>query len=375
MVLCDTSQPERRLDVEDVERDAARLRALESVSALLDAVPVPTVIVNDCRQIVLANDVFVQMLDGERAWIGRRPGEALGCVNATAGPYGCGSSAFCTVCGAAAALLGSAHGKKTVEECRVTRASGDALDLRVTSTPVTLGDITYRCLAVVDMSAEKRRRVLERLFLHDALNSVSGLQGLAMSLVDSCSNDKWMSEVVRAMEHITSTLIDDIRGQRQLSEAEAHELQPRADAVESVVILEEVRKACSHPSSQKTIVLKPDAATITFLCDHRLLRRVLMNMVKNALEASHHGHAVTLDCDEVGGGVRFSVHNEGAMPRDVHLQIFRRSFSTKGDGRGLGTYCIKLFGERYLEGRVAFTTDAGAGTTFTIWVPLQPSYL
>lgn len=97
-------------------------------------------------------------------------------------------------------------------------------------------------------------------------------------------------------------------------------------------------------------------------------------MVKNALEASRYGRQVTLDCEEVDGGVRFSVHNEGAMPREVHLQIFRRSFSTKGEGRGLGTYSIKLFGERYLEGKVDFTTDADAGTTFALWLPLQPSY-
>ena len=49
------------------------------------------------------------------------------------------------------------------------------------------------------------------------------------------------------------------------------------------------------------------------------------------------------------GEVRFSVHNSGAMAPGVRLQIFQRSFSTKrGEGRGVGTYGVKLFGERYL---------------------------
>jgi signal transduction histidine kinase len=44
--------------------------------------------------------------------------------------------------------------------------------------------------------------------------------------------------------------------------------------------------------------------------------------------------------------------------------VFQRSFSTKGTGRGLGTYSIKLLTERYLGGRVWFESAEGHGTTF-----------
>jgi sensor histidine kinase regulating citrate/malate metabolism len=52
------------------------------------------------------------------------------------------------------------------------------------------------------------------------------------------------------------------------------------------------------------------------------------------------------------------------------LQIFQRSFSTKGAGRGLGTYSIKLLGERYLHGTVSFASSAEQGTIFQISLPL-----
>jgi sensor histidine kinase regulating citrate/malate metabolism len=58
------------------------------------------------------------------------------------------------------------------------------------------------------------------------------------------------------------------------------------------------------------------------------------------------------------------------IPRDVQLQLFKRSFSTKGEGRGLGTYSMKLLTERYLNGRVGFRTSESAGTTFTASYPL-----
>ncbi|MCC6352468.1 MAG: ATP-binding protein, partial [Verrucomicrobiae bacterium] len=63
------------------------------------------------------------------------------------------------------------------------------------------------------------------------------------------------------------------------------------------------------------------------------------------------------------------VHNTGHMPRHVQLQLFKRSFSTKGEGRGLGTYSMKLLGEHYLRGTVDFTSTPESGTTFRVTFP------
>ena len=93
-------------------------------------------------------------------------------------------------------------------------------------------------------------------------------------------------------------------------------------------------------------------------------------MIKNALEASPDGEAVAIGCSKTADGrAQFRVHNEGAIPRDVQLQIFQRSFTTKGPGRGLGTYSMKLLSERYLKGTVAFTSAPEHGTTFTATYP------
>jgi signal transduction histidine kinase len=58
------------------------------------------------------------------------------------------------------------------------------------------------------------------------------------------------------------------------------------------------------------------------------------------------------------------VHNETVMPHSVRAHVFQRSFTTKGSGRGLGTYSIKLLTETYLGGRAWFESAAGQGTTF-----------
>ncbi|MBK7188571.1 MAG: hypothetical protein IPH86_07860 [bacterium] len=57
------------------------------------------------------------------------------------------------------------------------------------------------------------------------------------------------------------------------------------------------------------------------------------------------------------------------MPRTVQLQVFQRSFSTKGRDRGIGTYSIKLLTEKYLGGKASFVSDEGQGTTFSVTLP------
>jgi sensor histidine kinase regulating citrate/malate metabolism len=89
-------------------------------------------------------------------------------------------------------------------------------------------------------------------------------------------------------------------------------------------------------------------------------------MIKNALEASLPDATVTISCAKSGEKIRFSVHNTTFIPRDIQLQLFKRSFTTKGVGRGLGTYSMKLLGEKYLKGKVGFESTEQNGTTFFI---------
>jgi sensor histidine kinase regulating citrate/malate metabolism len=100
---------------------------------------------------------------------------------------------------------------------------------------------------------------------------------------------------------------------------------------------------------------------------------VLGNLVKNALEATPERGTVTTSCRSIGGRVRIDIRNAGVMPPDVQMQVFQRSFSTKAErGRGIGTYSVKLFVERYLRGTVAFTSMEPDGTTFSVTLPSRP---
>jgi signal transduction histidine kinase len=136
-------------------------------------------------------------------------------------------------------------------------------------------------------------------------------------------------------------------------------------------VLEKLRlQYLKHPVAADRRIQLGNIGEGTIVADQSLLLRVLGNMVKNALEATPPGGTVTIGCEEQPAAVRFFVQNAEVMPDEVQLQVFQRSFSTKQQpGRGIGTYSMKVFGERYLGGKVAFVSRAPEGTTFWLDLP------
>ena len=105
--------------------------------------------------------------------------------------------------------------------------------------------------------------------------------------------------------------------------------------------------------------------------DRTRLRRVIGNMLKNALEATRAGETVSMGGDAIDGTITYWVKNPDVIPLESQLQIFKRTYSTKGLGRGLGTHSMKLITERYLHGSVTFTSREGEGTVFRVKIPLK----
>jgi hypothetical protein len=361
------------------EELAAQVRiATESpiVSALLDATDAALLILNPRRQIVAWNARGAS-LQGALAAAGKRPGEALGCENAR-GPGGCGTAPACGCCGALVALRCAIDGGGPAEgECVVRGAErGVAVELGVRATPLVLDGHEFTVLSLRDISREKRREALEQTFFHDVLNTVAGLRGWAARL-------RRGGDPARAGERIdllSRQLEREIRDHRALALAEAGALVPACEAVAAAALLHELELVfSSHAVAEgRRLEVEPAPAALRLETDPSLLLRVLVNMARNALEATPEGGAVQVACEPLpgaaraGDAVRFTVRNDGVIPPAVQARIFERSFSTKAArGRGLGTYGMKLLGERYLGGAVGFASTVADGTVFWIELPLR----
>ena len=366
--------PAQRASAEEIARQARLFTGRKSLGILPNAVPCLLLVVNEFRQIVYANERFLELLSAQQRQegvVGRRPGEVLGCLHAFEDDNGCGTSEACSTCGTVHAILSSQGGTTDVRECRIMRSDGgEALDLRVWTTPVTVAGESFIILAALDIAHEKRRQSLEHIFLHDISNVAYGLSWYAGFLQKATPEQ--VPGYTESISRLSRQLIEEIEAQRVLMKAESGELALSPEKVSALQLVQRVVELYrGHPVAQdRHLQVDGAAEDVALVGDRTLLSRVLCNLVKNALEACRAGETVTTSCAQRDGEVEFRVHNPSFMPREVQLQVFHRSFSTKGSGRGLGTYSIKLLTERYLHGRVSFTSTPEQGTTFHVRYPL-----
>lgn len=360
----------RRADPARLRRDLSAVAASPVVSAVLEVADAILLVLNRERQIVAFNS-RLDAVKTESDVLGLRPGEAVGCLNA-AGPAGCGAAPACASCGALGAMLVCQERGRAVEaECFIRGRPGvdRALELNVRATPVTVDGEPFTVVSLRDISSEKRRAVLEQVFFHDVLNTVSGLRGWADRM------QRPGCELPRASERIAflSRQVErEITDHRALVLAERGALAPERQPLRATEVLEDVVELFAGHSlaRERRLELAPAPEAPELLSDRALLVRVLGNMVRNALEATAPGGTVRLWCDGDARAVGLHVHNAAVMPAAVQARVFQRSFSTKAEhGRGLGTYSMKLFGEQVLGGAVSFVSGPATGTVFTVRLP------
>ena len=363
--------PSPRADESDLARDRALLLSQPMLVQLIEAVPLYILFLNSERQIVLSNHPFQLFLgiQGDDSIFGRRPGEAVRCTHSYEKITGCGTTDFCSECGAVKAILASHENRPDVRECHILRENLDALELRVWAAPMTIAGRFFTFFAITDISDEKRRQSLERLCYHDIGNLVGGLV---------LSVDEWRMDLpVRSKDverlelqgGLADRLLDEVRSHQSMLMAEQSELQPKLSLINGYELLCEV--VGEFTQGKGRIVCHDETERASFTSDRILLGRIILNMIKNAVEADGDSGSVTARCFFDGDQIVFTIHNKTVISDEVRKQLFQRSFSTKGKGRGMGSYGMKLIAERYLGGSVWFTTHEGVGTDFFVALPKE----
>lgn len=361
--------PEDQLGVEvRIANESAVVCAmLQSVSGLL-------AVLNEHRQILALNDSFIKTLginDPEEV-LGLRPGEALHCIHADKAPAGCGTTKFCSTCGAAVAIVASLGQDVPTERlCALTVQKGGKdvnVALSVRSQPVTIGGRRFLLLLVHDVTVEHRRAALERTFFHDINNMLT-------VLVQSCDvlalRDK--SELAEVISGTANLLHREVAIQQYLSSVDTGQYRPIWCTCNVTKVVVQLRQFFArHPVAEgKMIEYAEPVPDLVLTTDISALLRVVSNMVLNALEATGDGGIVRVWVEHQAGQVAFCVWNQAAIPDEIRRRLFQRNFSTKAKaGRGIGTFSMKLLGEEVLGGRVTFTSSEKKGTVFRFSHPL-----
>jgi len=235
-----------------------------------------------------------------------------------------------------------------------------SIELLIYAAPAEMINNDYTILVIKDISDEKRRQAIEAIFLHDILNSAGAIKGVVDCMKKS-SDIEESRELISCVSETTNMMIDGIKSQMDLIAAENRELKLNLSKFNLKAIIQKLIK--QYDSSTCCEIKLQCEKDFIIKSDKVLVLRVVNNMIKNALEASE-DEVINIGIQKKENHVEISIHNSKYIPRNIQLQIFKRSFSTKGKGRGLGTYSMKLIGEDHLKGYIRFTSEKDTGTRF-----------
>jgi len=105
--------------------------------------------------------------------------------------------------------------------------------------------------------------------------------------------------------------------------------------------------------------------------DPTQIQQVLVNLIKNAMQAMTKGGTLTIHTGESSEGVWISVSDTGGgIAQEQINRIFEPFYTTKKKGTGLGLMIVQRI-VRAHEGRIELESHVGRGTTFRIWLPLH----
>ncbi|MFH1196595.1 MAG: ATP-binding protein [bacterium] len=367
---------ERSSDSE-FEMDLAELAKFPFLKDIINGYPELVVILNSRLEIAASNKegmhAFKQNLISEI--LGKRFGEAIGCINAESGQDGCGTSAVCPECGAFHAINSSLSSiQEGVKETDIKISDNEkeiSLDFRIYTKRMMIGEREFLFLTAKDISDEKRRLALERIFFHDVLNTSGAIHGIATFLQESESEED-RNELMSALLEASTQLLDEIETQKDLRNAENGNLNVDKNSFDVNKVLFKVYDLYKNHDVAKGKNFKVEKLPkdVSIKTDLTLLTRSIGNLVKNALEAVQKNGNVILSAEDHGDFIVLNIHNDGVIPPNIQVHIFQRSFSTKGNsGRGIGTYSVKLLVENYLGGTVSFISNQEKNTVFSIKLP------
>ncbi len=147
----------------------------------------------------------------------------------------------------------------------------------------------------------------------------------------------------------------------------ARELKPEPSMIDISALFDEVIEDCKIPNEVKVTVTANTFRKIE--TDPTFLRRIVTNLVINAIQAMPNGGELELTLSAEDEKAKITVTDTGVgIPEDVKAKLFTPMMTTKAKGQGLGLAVVKRLVES-LNGHISFESQEGKGTKFTVQLP------
>jgi len=171
-----------------------------------------------------------------------------------------------------------------------------------------------------------------------------------------------------------SRLVDDLLN---LARADAgHVLLKEGELYFNDLVAECCRSVQALATASNIDIVCSACADVQYRGDEALLRRMLLNLLDNAIRYTPHGGKIAVVLERTGASIAIRVSDTGiGIAPEAAPHIFDRFY--RGDeartrdagGFGLGLSIVKWIAESH-RGTVEFMSDPGAGATFTVRLPV-----
>jgi signal transduction histidine kinase len=154
-----------------------------------------------------------------------------------------------------------------------------------------------------------------------------------------------------------------------ITKADEGQLAPVLDDIDLRALIAEVVETMNVHAVAMNVALFGDSAVVTLHADPSLVRRILENLVENAIRYSPEGGEVRVTAASVGAGTELRVLDGGlGVPLDQRTRVFERfeTSATTRSSRGLGLAFCKLAVEAH-GGRI-WIEEASPGAAFCVWI-------
>lgn len=230
-------------------------------------------------------------------------------------------------------------------------------------------------LKIADLRrVEEQKRQLSDLIVHDLKSPLTAIGFNAGFLVDVTEGE--LHDAATGVVEAADRMLDLITNLMDMSRGEHGELVARRTEVDVDALIVSTCAATSRRASARgcAVIAAGELGGTTATADPDLIRRMLDNLVDNALRYSPAGASVRVEAKRSDGELELRVRDEGqGVPAAAQTRIFDRAFQlddAKNDRttRGLGLSFCRMAAEAH-GGRIWVEDNVPCGATFVVRIP------